>query len=505
MKRNIFKIGLGLMVIMGLVSCESLDVKPKGFYSDENFYKTVEDANAGLLYAYDALTLVSYAPVSYYLGELASDNVGVKPDEGADAQQFDRWEVNSQNTLLLDYYRGAYISINRANAVIANTEGKGFNQEDEDRLLGESYFLRAYNHFNLVRAFGLVPLQKKLIDKLEDTNASLPADMQEVYTFLIEDLTKAVDLLKEKRVTGLADKVAAQALLAKVYLYAATSKESRVPKYDLLTASVDELYANAAKFANSVLVEQGTYSFDSDLHNIYDVNSPDGPEHIFIMSMDRSGTEEGDYSKIARYFLPALGGVNVYLKNTDDSYTLTLDGFGVFTTEDKLLNLYPIGDIRRDELMATEIYSYDEDNAEYVLAGSTDDDVVAYEFTRKYIDPEFSGEKTSTRPYLIRYSDVMMMYAEAAANQDGLNLLNQIRVRAGLEEFEASELSDKAAFRAKVIEERQRELAFEADRLWDLRRTNTVSKEVSQAAGLTPEELAFYPLPQREVDLNPNL
>ena len=75
-------------------------------------------------------------------------------------------------------------------------------------------------------------------DKINETTASLPDNMQEVYTFLIEDAKKAVDLLNVNRVVGRADKVAAQALLAKIYLFAASAKESGVPKYDTLTEIV---------------------------------------------------------------------------------------------------------------------------------------------------------------------------------------------------------------------------------------------------------------------------
>ena len=63
-----------------------------------------------------------------------------------------------------------------------------------------------------MRAFGIVPLQTSLVDKIEETSAILPADMQEVYTFLISDATKAIDYLMINRVVGRADKVAAQAL-----------------------------------------------------------------------------------------------------------------------------------------------------------------------------------------------------------------------------------------------------------------------------------------------------
>lgn len=498
--KTLNKIILGLAFIIGLASCESLDVEPYGFYSDENFYKTVEDAEASILYAYDALTLVSYAPVTYYLAELSTDNCVVKPDEGADAQAFVNWEVSSQNQLLLQYYRSAYIAINRANAVIQNVEGKGFNPADERRLLGEAYFLRAWNHFNIVRAFGLAPIQKSLIDQLDETTASLPANMQEVYSFLIDDLTKAIDYLEVNRVTGRADQVAAQALLAKVYLFAASAKESGVPKYEGLTESADNLYNKAAEYAGYVLNDQSEYKHDADLQNIYNIEVPNGPEHIFIMSMDRTGTQEGDYSKLSKYFIPWIDGAAVYLKNTDGSLWKTHDGWSVFQSTTDLLGSYEATDKRLTDLIVSEIFD-ESGNA----IGTVENGVIAYPFTRKYIDPNFEGDKTSTRPYLLRYSDVQLIYAEATANEAGLAEYNEIRRRAGVEELTSLSGLSTADFRNLVIEERQRELAFEGDRLWDLRRKNIVQQNVTQAAGLSPEAAAFFPIPQREIDLNPNI
>lgn len=498
--KNFKHIFLGIAFALGVVSCEDLDIEPTGFYSDTNFYKTVEDAESAVLYAYDAITLVSYAPVTYYFAELSSDNCLVKPDEGADAQAFVNWEVTSQNNLLLDFYRSVYIAINRANAVIENVEGKGFNEADEKRLLGEAYFLRAFNHFNAVRAFGLVPLQSSLIDKLDETTASLPVDMNEVYTFLINDLTKAIENLEVNRVVGKADKVAAQALLAKVYLFAASAKENGVPKYDAISMSVEDLYAKAAEYSGSVINEQSEYGHDADLQNIYDVNSPNGPEHIFILSMDRSGTQEGDYSKLSKYFLPWIGGATVYLQNTDTSFSATHDGWSVFQTTSDLYNTYEATDKRRTDLIVTEVFDEEQNSL-----GTTGDGTIIYPFTRKYIDPEFEGDKTSTRPYLIRYSDIQLVYAEAKADADGLAQYNLIRNRAGVSELASLGGLSKEEFRALVVEERRRELAYEGDRLWDLRRTNTVQANVIQAAGLSPEAVAFYPLPQREIDLNPNI
>lgn len=489
-----------LAFVIGLSSCKKLDVEPYGFYSDENFYNTVEDAEAALLYAYDALTTKSYAPAIFFIGELSSDNCNVKPDEGADAQAFTNWEVTSQNQLLTEYYRSAYIAINRANAVIENVEGKGFNIDDEKRLLGEAYFLRAWNHFNIVRAFGLAPVQRSLVDKLEETTAELSTDLQEVYSFLIADLNRSIELLGINRIPGRADKVAAQALLAKVYLFAASAKESGVPNYGALTESVDNLYAKAAEFAGYVLFEQGEYNHDADLQNIYNVSNPNGSEHIFIMSMDRSGTEEGDYSKLSKYFIPWIEGATIYLMNNDNSLSKTHDGWSVFQPTSTLINNFEAADKRRTELLVSEIF--DETGTSI---GTVDNGIIPFAFTRKYVDPEFDGDKTSTRPYLIRYSDVQLIYAEATANTAGLEQYNQIRRRAGVSELADFGGLSAADFRTLVVEERQRELAFEGDRLWDLRRKNIVQQKVVAAAGLSAEGVAFYPIPQREIDLNPNI
>ncbi|MCG8580317.1 MAG: RagB/SusD family nutrient uptake outer membrane protein, partial [Bacteroidales bacterium] len=137
--------------------------------------------------------------------------------------------------------------------------------------------------------------------------------------------------------------------------------------------------------------------------------------------------------------------------------------------------------------------------------GTVANGTIPYEFTRKYVDPEYTGDKSSTRPYLIRFSDVQLIYAEATADAGGLAEYNAIRRRAGVSELTDLGSLTKDEFRSLVIEERQRELAFEGDRLWDLRRKNMVQDKVTEAAGLTPEQLAFYPLPQREIDLNPNI
>ena len=129
-----------------------------------------------------------------------------------------------------------------------------------------------------------------------------------------------------------------------------------------------------------------------------------------------------------------------------------------------------------------------------------------YAFTRKYVDPEFVGQKSSVKPFLIRFSDVALIYAEAVGpTTEGYNWLNQIRTRAGLASLGTG--MSETIFRDAVIQERAWELAFEGQRLYDLRRKAIVLQKDPRAvaSGITEAKAAFYPLPQMEVDLNTNL
>ena len=131
---------------------------------------------------------------------------------------------------------------------------------------------------------------------------------------------------------------------------------------------------------------------------------------------------------------------------------------------------------------------------------------LSYPFCRKFIDPEFVGDKTSTKPYLMRYSDIALVYAEAAGPTDkAYELVNYIRHRAGLGDLTPG--LSKAQFRQAVIKERIFELAFEGNITYDMRRTGTLHtvKALAEQGITNEEDILFYPIPSIETDLNPNI
>ena len=492
---------LSLLLLLGLVitSCD-LNEDPYGFYSEDNFYTTPADAEASLMYAYNALTFLEYSRGIFYIGELASETCDVKADEGYGSQQLNNWTADASNETLTYYFKYCYIAINRANAVIENVTNSTFDQSAKNKLLGEAHFLRAYNYFNLVKVFGLVPIQRHMVKSISQTSPEMAKNLDDLYNFIHSDLKIAEENLEVSRNVGRADKVAAQSLLAKTYLTIASSKESGVPKYTDMSKDIQKMYDSAAYYSGKVLNDQTEYSLDPELTHIYDVYAPNGPEHIFIMSMDRTGQNEGNYSKIAMMFQPWVDGVPYYIKNPDGSLIYTTNGWEVFKTTTAFYNTFAANDKRKTDLLVTNVY-----NKDGVVTGTLGSNF-SYAFTRKYVDPEFVGQKSSAKPYLIRFSDVVLIYAEAVGpTTEGYNWINQIRSRANLQDITPG--LGVADFRKAVVQERAWELAFEGQRLYDLRRKAmvTTTDPRATAAGITEAQAAFYSIPQMEIDLNPNL
>ena len=501
---------ISLVIAAALMSACSLEETPYGFYSENNFPSTEADAEASVLYIYDAINYIEYSRAIVMLGGMNCDELEPKGDAVPATQDLDAWRLNNfrSNTTLGNYFKYSYITINRANAVIKNVPKMDIDESFRDRYVGEAYFMRGYSYFNLARNFGRVPIHTDVVETLGDTQASLAASLDEMWDRIIKDFETACSLLGyyESPQTGRADLAAAQGMLAKCYLHLASAKSNGVPEYRDMSFDPEEYYAKAAEYAAKVVLnpEQTTYGFSDNLESIYDVEKPDGPEHIFIMSMDRTGASEGQYSKISKMYIPYVAGGTIYLRNEDGSLSPTHDGWSEYRTTKSFYDSFESGDKRHDELIVSEVYNKDgEVIAEYKSDGTGK---LAYPFCRKFIDPSFVGDKTSTKPYLLRFSDVALVYAEAAGpTSESYSLVNRIRTRAGLGEL-APGLSVEL-FRQAVLQERLAELAFEGNISYDLRRWNLLHTKISAAVsqGLTAEDMVFYPIPSIETDLNPNI
>lgn len=491
------------------VSC-TLEEYPYGFFSEDNFYKTPADAESAVNYIYDAINYIEYSRAIVFLGDMNTDVMYPKGDASVATKELDGWKKANfnTNTTLYNFYKYSYITINRANSVIENVGKMTVLDKDlQDRYVGEGYFMRAYSYFNLARNFGKVPMHLKTVKNLDDTMEPCAESLDQVWNQVFSDLEKAVALLPIFPVpeTGRCDRVAALALAAKCYLYLASAKEHGVPQYSDMAFSPDDYYAKAVEYAAKVVDDpsQTTYHFDDDLFDIYDVKNPTGPEHIFIMSMDRTGESEGQYSKISKMYIPYVTGGTIYIRHPETGELIpTHDGWSEYQTSMDFYNSFEEGDRRHDWLFCSLVY--DINGAEYASLAGAPLAKLSYPFCCKFIDPDFVGDKTSTKPMLIRFSEVALTYAEAAGpTAKAYEFVNHIRRRAGLSDLPAG-LGERD-FRDAVWNERKAELAFEGHYAYDLRRYNRIHTDVTEAReqGFTAADVVFYPIPSLETDLNP--
>lgn len=488
------------MLLGSVYSC-SLEEEPYGLINSKTFYKTPQDAESAIIYCYSILPEVGYYSRGYYIvTELPTENLTQKGDAGSSNFELDELRTTPTNANLDDMWTYIYRGISRANGVIVNVPGIAMNEAARNQIVGEAYFLRALHYFNLVRMFGAVPLRLDVIDDPVQIPVA-KSSIKDVYDLIISDLGQAAELITADRISeGRANRVAAEGLLSKVYLHLASSKASNAPGYEFVS-SADDMYAQALTWSGKVINEQSTFNFTDllvDIWNIEIYKTAAVTEHIFDAAVDRNGDREGSFSKLQNMFMPADRPMEIRYNPSDAASPLINigQGWSHFRTEANVYNSYASNDKRKTDLIVSKYWN---SGTEYNL----DINSSSRPFTRKFIDPKRIGDASSCNSPIVRYSDILLVYAEAnGPNAEGYKAINKIRARAGIGDLLPG-LSVEA-FRAAVVEERARELAFEGDRLFDLRRTNSMESVLVNKYGKTITSGAyFFPIPQREIDTNP--
>ncbi|MFD2920670.1 RagB/SusD family nutrient uptake outer membrane protein [Terrimonas rubra] len=498
------------VAFVSLSSCKRmLEEKPYGVFSNSNYYNTEQDALNALLYAYDPINNIEYA--ARFLFNLADVTTNqYKSYNRGLATPLYNWDVNPNTDEFLYFFKYAYLGVSRANSVLENVPGmKNISTTSKKQFIAEAHFLRAFHYFMLVRTYGEVPLHEKVVESISQAKASY-ASIEQLYAFIIKDLEAAIPAMGIAKMQGRADKVAAQFLLSKVYLTLASSKMTGAEGYEWVT-DAEQMYAKAAEYAGAVVNNQTTYNLDPNLLNVYDVNhQADGVEHIFITSMYRDGKAyEGNFSQ-----LPQMYGIGLPVIYISSSIT---GGAGVqktieatsswsyYRVDNDFYNTYADNDLRK-RLMVTTIYNengtvlatYSPSN---ISSGNPTLNAFFYPFCRKYTDPYSLGTRTSANLYLMRFAEAALIYAEAAGpTTEGYAWVNKVRARAGLDPLPAG-LSPQV-FRERIWQERTWELAFEGHGIFELRRTNRVIQGITNKT-VKQEYANFFPVPQRETDLNP--
>lgn len=425
------------------------ELNPDDSVTTDKIYKTESDFKLALNGCYAKLT----TQMDFYteMGEWRSDNLNIKaPTAGTQ----DRYNINKfcetpSNGIIDGVFANFNNGVYRCNMLLDRIDGATFDEAKKMQYKGEAMFIRAYTWFNMYRAWGPVVLAKNVLTVNESLKAGRATE-QEMYDAITGDLEAIVNgkMLPEsydKNNAGRASLGAAKALLAKVYL---TFKQP----------------AKAVPVLESLM---GKYSLQKNFLDIFDVAKKNNSEIIFALS----------YNK-----------------------TLPSEGHGAWYSIGNLTN-----ETNRDPALDACFYEGDVRSSaiEYVQVPG-----VKVCLMRKYYDtPDATTTQYGSDFIILRYADVLLMYAEAlnevgfnsSQNSPALKALNEVHVRAGLSPIDIATVKDQAAFRKLILRERQAEFPYEGHRWFDAIRMDAI-QEVAANKGLNIDAYqARYPYPSNEL------
>ena len=479
------KLILLILIILVVTGCKKfLEVEPQGELTKENFPETASDALLATNATYTSLREWLYHSGGYPILDIMSDdaNKGSNPnDQGSTIGPYDYFGHSATQDGLDRWWNQLYVGIKRANVVIEKVAEISMDEDVKTRYIAEARFIRGLLYFDMVRAWSGVPLVTTTEPPLKLERST----SEEIFDFLIEDLNFAVENLPLKNQysasdLGRATKGAAQAMLARVYLFQGD-------------------FTNAETYAIEV-INSGQYGLEPVYTDANGIDGNNGIESVFeIGAVQSEGTEAGG---------------NQYA-NTQGVRGTPNRGWGFNRPTLDLRNSFEPGDTR---LKGTIIDLGDViDGVEILGDGSTpnetyDDDGNLIEvecYNRKVWVP---GDNTITQwghhRRLIRYADVLLMAAEALNENnkpnEALSYVNMVRARAregNNDILPDITTTDQAELRNLILEERRHELAMEGHRFWDLVRTGN-GPTVLGPLGFVTGKHELLPIPQTEIDIS---
>ncbi|TVZ57325.1 SusD-like starch-binding protein associating with outer membrane [Lutibacter sp. Hel_I_33_5] len=481
-------IKLLIFVITGamFVSCDTdefLNPLPDTSIVSENFFQSDDDVLSGIIGVYDAIQGVNEntqsssvrfnrgVQLEYLLTEHRSDNTRSKTLEGSRAD-FHRYIVEPENIQSEDYYQSMYEIIFRANNVLKYVDNA--DAANINKYTAEAKFLRAYAYFNLVRLYGDVPLLTRVASSDEKELLYTRVDVAKVYEQIVSDLKEGVSYLDNSHKSR-ASKAAAQGILAKVYLSQPSPNYSGAKA--LCEAIMGSGFSLQSNFSDVFYKELNSEIIFAIEYIAGDPNESQGFSSEFT-SFKRQGRQDGlniVNPNLAVDFI-AHGG-----NRTTASYAAFGDDVNLPVPLDaEIIKFLPFGSNISDRNLPT----YGEQ------PGNAGNDWI-----------------------ILRYSDVLLMHAEAIMQGNPTNDTSaidsymKVKVRAG---FDAVADRPSALTVDALLLERRVELAFENHRFFDLVRLGVAHQVLGAHAtlkGYTSYNVRrlLLPIPSREINLSEGL
>lgn len=518
--RSSWLVAAALAIVL-LGSCNKfLDTKPVDSITPDTYYKTQSDLDRALAAVYDRLgDRRTYGSALY--GYLSfSDEFYLK-------NQPTGYMSNTIDASMLELNRcweALYVGIERANMLLDHLDGAAVSDSAKNEVKGQALFLRGFYYFTLVDNFGAVPL--KLTSTKSPVEPPLPrTPVADVYTQIVKDLKEAEGLVKniaDYGFNGRITKTAVQAMLARIYLTMAG-----YPLQD------EAKYADARAYAEKV-IQSDVHSLNPSFQQIFINHAQDKYDikeclwEIEYYGNNQDIIREGGY----------LGSwMGVYCPNVDTGFA-----YDYVHTTAKLYNTYEAGDLRRDWTIAPYRFVPNGSGTTAPVTRTNWTAAQIYERSAGKWRREYEVFKPKNQDFtpinfpMLRYSDVLLMFAEAENHVNGptqaaYDAINRVRRRAfGKAVNTPDPAADLPAGLAQVDffealqKERFCELAYEGLRKHDLLRwgsylttmqqmvteyqTNmpsTLSAAAIQQASRVTARSVLFPIPNSEIAVNPNI
>ena len=482
---------LTLGAALTFTSCEDfLTEEVRGQLNLDSYFTTVEECESYITGCYQDITCGGWWQINtvWLLSEMCCDDawMGNTTQSQSDYISLAHYQGNgASNGPISNFWQYRYKGILRCNVAINQiSQVDVADTQLRDQLVGEARFLRGYFYFELVRNFGGVPLITDFLQPEDVTNIPR-SSTEEVYKFIEEDLLAASEVLPESyeaAKVGRATKGAALGLLGKVYLYQEKWQEA----HDVLKTVIDS----------------GVYDLLPEFGQVWDLEYDNSIESLFEVQYEyhatlalggslatvtgaRNGPGDGwswclPTANLEQAFIDA--GDTVRLK-----WTIIKSGCTEIAGENRFNEFIENNSTvtNADELI--EKYGWDKNC--YII---NPDQHKSARIIRKYFLPledrpeVYNTDKSPLNHRILRFADVLLMYAEACneLGQDGdaQEALNRVRTRAKLPAVTATGHQLRDAIR----QERRLELAFEQNRLYDIRRWKDDSGQPVIASILGP-------------------
>lgn len=533
MKIKLLFIGLTLMIVAS--SCKKLDLVPTDRYTEENYWTSYDKANQVLNTDYSQMLNADY----FFYNDAMSDNAydGRGDNDGVTSISSGAYDASLQR--LDDEWKFHYSGIKTSNTILqyVNTV-PGMTDVQKNRMSAEAMFLRDYHYFKLTTWWGDVPYFTKDISIVESENIA-PTKHADIIKNILKELDTVESILPVNTAytgndIGRISKGAAIALKARINLYESNWQ-----------GVVDECQKLIGSPSN------GTYSLFPSYSGLFLPQNENNSEVIlssgYVPNLRTYSTliDMVPISVGARLnaFAPTQELVNDYLMMNGKSITDASSGYNEnspYQNRDPRLTATIVYDgyqwLKPDNTYKT-IYikpGTDPDpNAPDEYKAGTVASPTGY-YVRKYFDPTANNFVSGLDIIMIRYADVLLMYAEAEneLNKFDETIWNEtikpIRQRAGFTDAGALNFNSswsQSDLRKIIRTERRSELALEGLRIYDIKRWKTADSVLNgyvhgakfgdlstdngyiRAASRTfdPSRDYLWPIPRDERALNPNL